>query len=48
MENIHLLKSGKPIEVKKLNVKVLKMKMFLYIVCARKARAHTTFGSDFP
>lgn len=48
MENIHILKSSKAIEVKKLNVKTLKMKMFLYPVCARKARAHTTFGSDFP
>lgn len=48
MENIHVLKSVKAIEVKKLNVKMLKMKMLLYIVCARKARAHTTFGSDFP
>lgn len=48
MENIHILKSGKALEVKKLNVKILKMKMFLYIVSASKARAHTTFGSDFP
>lgn len=48
MENIHILKSGKALEVKKLNVKILKMKMFLYIMSARKARAHMTFGSDFP
>lgn len=48
MENIHILKSGKAMEVKKLNVKMLKMKTILYLVCARKARAHTTFGSDFP
>lgn len=48
MENIHIRKSGKALEVKKLNVKMLKMKMFLYIVSARRARAYTTFGSDFP
>lgn len=48
MENIHKLKTSKALEVKKLNAKMLKMKMFLYIVSARKARAHTTFGCDFP
>lgn len=44
----YILKSGKATDVKELNVKMLKMKMLLYIVCARKTRAHMTFGSDFP